>query len=35
MIDLLAAREGETRSGFLTHAALRHSSDRLDEQLAD
>ena len=35
MIDLLAAREGESRSGFLTHAALRHSSDRLEEELAD
>ena len=35
MIDLLAAREGESRSGFLAHAALQHASDRLTEQLED
>ena len=35
MIDQFAARAGETRSGFIAQAALRHASAQLEEQLAD
>ena len=33
MIDELAAKEGESRSGFLALAALRHAERRLDAEL--
>ena len=35
MIDQFAARAGETRSGFIAQAALRHASAQLEEELAD
>lgn len=35
MIDQFAARAGESRSGFIAQAALRHASAQLEEQLAD
>ena len=33
MIDQLAAKEGESRSGFLALAALRHAERQLDAEL--
>ncbi len=35
MIDQFAARSGESRSGFLAHAALQYANAQLEESLAD